>query len=258
MAAASTDPAGAGPVPMPVPGDDYPRTWLEFQEFFPDEEACARYLERLSWDLKRRLGLASYETAWMLLHRYRRAMVRSGRPRLHGVVEIGHTTVGERAAVAIAVEDRGSEPGRVRMRQADAPGPREVADFAAWAVEPGTIVRTSDGRADAALVERGYLAPPGGAEGGAAHAQPALPFAELVARLLRRWLAGTHQGAPAPSQLDWYLDEFTFRFNRRWATHRGLLFYRLLEEAVVTPPLPYDAVAASRRAPGDLERPGQA
>jgi len=53
-----------------------------------------------------------------------------------------------------------------------------------------------------------------------------------VSSLLKRWLLGTHQGAVRPQQLDYYLDEFTFRFNRRSSSHRGLLFYRLLEQAV--------------------------
>jgi len=292
---------------MPEPGRDYPRTWSEFQRRFPDDDACARYLERLSWpdgfvcaacgavarqpwrgsrrrlvcpscqhqatvtsgtlfqgtrtpltswftaawmiataeqgvsasDLQRRLGLASYETAWMLLHRYRRAMVRSGRPRLSGVVEVGYTPVGRRSIVALAVEARGDEPGRVRMQRVDAAGGEGLAAFVAWAVEPGTVLRTAGAGGSEVLAQGGYLAPPAGPDA----AGPPLAFVELVARLLGRWLQGTHQGAASPAQLDWYLDEFTFRFNRRWATHRGLLFYRLIEEALVTPPLPYAAVA---------------
>jgi hypothetical protein len=368
---------------MPEPGRDYPRTWAEFCRMFPDDDACASYLERLSWpdgfvcpacgavarqpwrgsrrrlvcpacehqttvtsgtlfqgtrtplsrwfaaawmiataeqgisakDLQRRLGLASYETAWMLLHRYRRAMVRSGRPRLSGVVEVGETPVGRRSVVALAVEDRGDEPGRVRMQRAISTGPAGLAAFVAWAVEPGTVVRTADPGTSGVLLEHGYLAQPqsapapkpepasaleaepepapasepdaeaeaasepasqpapeaasqpasrpasepasgpGPASGGPGPGpgRPPLAYAELVARLLRRWLTDTHQGAASPAQLDWYLDEFTFRFNRRWATHRGLLFYRLIEEAVVTPPLPYESVAATRS-----ERIGQA
>jgi Transposase zinc-ribbon domain len=350
---------------MPEPGRDYPRTWAEFCRMFPDDDACASYLERLSWpdgfvcpacgavarqpwrgsrrrlvcpacehqttvtsgtlfqgtrtplsrwfaaawmiataeqgisakDLQRRLGLASYETAWMLLHRYRRAMVRSGRPRLSGVVEVGETPVGRRSVVALAVEDRGDEPGRVRMQRAISTGPAGLAAFVAWAVEPGTVVRTADPGTSGVLLEHGYLAPPQSAPElepvsepepaseaasapereprseperepaperqaasepasggpGPRPGRPPLAYAELVARLLRRWLTDTHQGAASPAQLDWYLDEFTFRFNRRWATHRGLLFYRLIEEAVVTPPLPYESVAATRS-----ERIGQA
>ena len=63
-----------------------------------------------------------------------------------------------------------------------------------------------------------------------------LPHVHLVASLLKRWILGTHQGAVSHSQLDYYLDEFTFRFNRRRARHRGLLFYRLLQGAVVAEP----------------------
>jgi len=76
-----------------------------------------------------------------------------------------------------------------------------------------------------------------------------------VRERLERWLLETHQGAASHDQLDWYLDEFTFRFNRRAATHRGLLFYRLLEEAVVTPPLPYRRVVHSGIDPGPEAAP---
>ena len=65
-----------------------------------------------------------------------------------------------------------------------------------------------------------------------------------MASLLKRWLLGTHQGAVQPNQLDYYLDEFTFRFNRRTSRSRGLLFYRLLEQAVVTQPVTYQRIAA--------------
>ena len=74
---------------------------------------------------------------------------------------------------------------------------------------------------------------------------PVLTHLPAVEQALAGWLRGTHQGATSPAQLDWYLDEFTFRFNRRASTHRGLLFYRLLEEAVVTPPVPYRRVVGS-------------
>ena len=66
-----------------------------------------------------------------------------------------------------------------------------------------------------------------------------------VASLLKRWLLGTHQGAVRPQQLDYYLDEFTFRFNRRDARARGLLFYRLVQQAVHTDPCPYKDMTAA-------------
>jgi ISXO2-like transposase domain len=67
-----------------------------------------------------------------------------------------------------------------------------------------------------------------------------------VSSLLKRWLLGTHQGAVRPDQLDRYLDEFTFRFNRRSSRSRGLLFYRLLEQAVVTSPAPYRFIVGGK------------
>jgi hypothetical protein len=70
----------------------------------------------------------------------------------------------------------------------------------------------------------------------------------VLASLLKRWLLGTHQGAVQPSQLDYYLDEFTFRFNRRTSRSRGLLFYRLLEQAVVTPAGDLPARIVARKA----------
>jgi ISXO2-like transposase domain len=71
-----------------------------------------------------------------------------------------------------------------------------------------------------------------------------------VASLLKRWLLGTHQGSVSPQHLDAYLNEFTFRFNRRTSSRRGLLFYRLLQQAVLTPPTTYkDTVRPDRRAP---------
>ena len=66
-----------------------------------------------------------------------------------------------------------------------------------------------------------------------------MPAVHRVASLLKRWLLGTHQGAVQARQLDYYLDEYTFRFNRRTSRSRGLLFYRLLEQAVATEPVTY-------------------
>jgi hypothetical protein len=306
----------ATPTPGPVAGTDYPRSRSEFEEFFPDEDACAAYLERLSWPdgfvcpacgtvgepwrgsrrrlvcrscqhqtsvtagtlfqgtrtplthwfeaawliataergvsarhLQHHLGLASYETAWAMLHRYRRAMVRSGRPRLSGTVEVTTAAFGGRlaATVAVAVEERdGGEPGRVRMQRVAGTSPDDLAAFTVWSVEPGALVRTGRPEAAGLLTEGGYRTPPPGDDG---WSRAGLARADDVVARLRRWLDATHSAAVSPDQLDWYLDEFTFRFNRRRATHRGLPFYRLLEEAVVTPPLPYRSVTAPPRSP---------
>jgi transposase-like protein len=286
----------------PVAGRDYPADWDQFLGFFPDEAACLRYLERLSWpdgflcpgcgaagppwrgsrqrlvcracghqttvtagtlfqgtrtplrtwfgaawlvataeqgvsarQLARALDLGSYETAWMMLHRFRRAMVRSGRPRLEGRVELGTVATPGRAVAAIALEDRGETPGRVRMQRLPSPAAAQLAAFAGRVVEPGTLVRAVRLEKWWPLAELGFPT----------ERAPALTHLPAVERALAGWLRGTHQGATSPAQLDWYLDEFTFRFNRRHSTHRGLLFYRLLEEAVVTPPVPYSRVVGS-------------
>ena len=73
-----------------------------------------------------------------------------------------------------------------------------------------------------------------------------MPAVHRVASLLTRWLLGTHQGSVRAEQLDRYLDEYTFRFNRRSSHSRGLLFYRLLEQAVMTSPAPYRAIVARK------------
>jgi hypothetical protein len=76
----------------------------------------------------------------------------------------------------------------------------------------------------------------------------------LVVSLLKRWLMGTHQGAVSHKHLAYYLDEFTFRFNRRKSASRGKLFYRLVQQAVCVEPSTYDEIV--RRAPGKLTPQG--
>jgi hypothetical protein len=194
--------------------------------------------------LQRDLGLGSYETAWAILHRLRRAMVRSGRPRLEGVVQVGRSfaPVGaDRALIAVAVEDRGTEAGRVRMQPLASARDAQLLRFLAWAVEPGTTV-VPDRMDDPSAVARV----------GCQTRPPVAPLVHLamVQGLLGDWLLRTHHGATTRDLLHWYLDEYTFRFNRRSARHRGLLFYRLIEEALVTPPQPYGAMVAPGRASG--------
>ena len=114
-------------------------------------------------------------------------------------------------------------------------------------MEPGSVVHTDGWKGCDGLPSKGYvwhrtvLA----ATGDPAHV--AMPAVHRVVSLLKRWLLGTHQGAVRPVHLDDYLDEFTFRFNRRTSRSRGLLFYRLLETAVTIEPVPYQTIVNSRR-----------
>jgi hypothetical protein len=134
----------------------------------------------------------------------------------------------------------------VRMQPLASPADASLMRFVAWAVEPGTTVVPDRLRNPAALARLGCR--PASAQGIVLAGIASRPFAHLgmVERRLADWLQRTHQGSTGRELLDWYLDEFTFRFNRRSARYRGLLFYRLLEEALVTPPQPYESMRTPR------------
>lgn len=201
--------------------------------------------------LQRVLGLGSYETAWTWLHKLRRAMVLPGRELLCGAVEVDESYIGARRAgsggrgaggkaiVAIAVEARDKAPGRVRMRRIPDVTKDTLTDFVLDHVERGAEVRTDgwQGYFDIGRHRFKHVVTNVSASGDPAHV--VLPHVHLVASLVKRWMLGTHQGAVSHAQLDYYLDEFTFRFNRRHSRHRGLLFYRLLEGALAADPQPY-------------------
>lgn len=200
--------------------------------------------------LQRVLGLGSYETAWALLHRLRAAMVRPDRDRLTGRVEADETFVGgvehgakrgrgtAKSIVAIAVEVKDPKGyGRTRMQVVDSCAAVDLVPFVQAAVTPGATVLTDGWGGYNPLGEHGYTRVKTVLAGGGNPAHVVMPAVHRVASLLKRWLLGTHQGAVDPRYLQAYLDEYTFRFNRRTSRRRGLLFYRLLEQAVVTPPL---------------------
>ena len=298
---------------------DYPGTWPAFQQWFPDEAACVRFLEQLRWPdgfvcpacgqaggwrvadgrwwmcaacarktsvtagtifegtrtplsswfaaawfvtsqkqglsalgLQRTLGLGSYQTAWMMLHRFRVAMVRPDRERLAGLVEVDETYVGghedwakgrqtvTKARVAVAVEilePRGF--GRIRLQRIPDVSKKSLIGFVTASVELRATVRTDGWRSYLTLPDHGYTHDRIVMTDGDNAAHVSMPGAHRVASLLKRWLLGTHQGAVSPEHLQAYLNEFTFRFNRRSSRRRGLLFYRLLEQAVAATPITY-------------------
>jgi transposase-like protein len=299
-------------------GVDYPRDLSEFDRFFPDEEACEQYLERLRWpngfvcpacghagtawrsargllcgrcrrrayvtagtilegtrkplqlwfiaaweivghkyganaaNLQRMLGVSSYKTAWAWLHKFRRAMVRPGRDRLSGIVEVDETYVGgeeegaqgryteRKAIVAVAVEILDERRiGRIRLRQVPDVSGHSLGSFVKETVEPGaSSILTDAWRGYSGLEALGYDHVIINQSASPHPAHVLMPGVHLVASLLKRWLLGTYQGAVSIEHLNYYLDEFTFRFNRRRSRSRGLLFYRLLEQAVQTAPTP--------------------
>ena len=202
--------------------------------------------------LKRVLGLGSYQTAWSWLHKMRRAMVRPGRDRLSGHVEVDETYIGgqeqgvsgrqteKKTIVVVAIEMH--EPkgfGRVRLRKVPDVSSDSLVPFVQDVIVPGSAVLTDGWQGYASLSRHGYIHAKTvlSASGDPAHV--AMPGVHRIASLVKRWLLSTHQGAVSNKHLDYYLDEYTFRFNRRMSKARGLLFYRLLQQAVQTSPTPY-------------------
>lgn len=212
--------------------------------------------------LQRILGLGSYETAWTWLHKLRRAMVRPGRDRLSGDVEVDETFVGgveeggggrhvgKKVLIAVAVEIRGTALGRIRLQRIRDSSAESLLPFVRDAVTPGSRVITDGWPSYLGLTATGYLHKRLVVRGGDDAATTLLPRVHRVASLLKRWLLGTHQGRPERAHLPYYLDEFTFRFNRRASRHRGLLFYRLLQQAVAVDPVPYRRLIGGTEAVG--------
>ena len=312
----------------PVPGVDYPRTLVEFEEWFSSEEACLQYLRRLRWrygfrcpgcggdkawptcrgelrcaacqrqtsptsgtifqgttkplrlwfhamwhitnqkfgasalGLQRVLGFGSYQTAWAWIHKMRRAMVRPGREKLRGLVEVDETYVGgleegvrgrkteKKAIVVIAVEilvPMGF--GRVRLGRVSDVSGESLVQFVQCAVEPGSVVHTDGWKGYDDLPALGYVRKKTVLSSSPEPAHVVMPGVHRIAALLKRWLLGTHQGAASARHLDYYLDEYTFRFNRRTSRSRGLLFYRLLEQAVQTGPTSYENMIGGKPLP---------
>lgn len=304
----------------PIAGHDYPETYQEFLEWFPDDQACRRYLVRCRWPdgfvctscgnasepwvtgrgylhcrqcgkelsvtagtifertqfplqtwfaaiwfvtsqkdgasalgLQRVFGLGSYQTAWAWLHKLRKAMVRPGRELLNGCIEVDETYVGGKASggkrgrgsenksvVVIALEVFSPKGfGRVRMqRVSDVSGPT-LTSFICDVVEKGSEVQTDGWQGYNGISGCGYTHKRKVLTDSGDPAHVSMPGVHRIAALLKRWLLGTHQGSVSKKHLDYYLDEYTFRFNRRKSRSRGMLFYRLVEQAVATPPVPY-------------------
>ena len=303
----------------PVGGQDYPRTLVEFDEWFASEADCKDFLRRLRWPegfycpgcgaaggwetsrglfrcsscarqtsvtagtlfegtrkplrlwfqamwyftnqkhgvsalgLQRILGLGSYQTAWAWLHKFRRAMVRPSRDLLSGEVEVDETFLGgrdsdidgretDRSLIAIAVEIRGRGIGRIRMARLDDASADSLIPFVKSTVSEGALVCTDGWAGYLPLCRHGYQHRPTSLRATGLPAHLAMPGVHRVASLLKRWWLGTYHGGISERHLDDYLNEFTFRFNRRTSRARGLLFYRLVQQAIYMDAVPFDQI----------------
>jgi transposase-like protein len=176
--------------------------------------------------LQRQLGLARYETAWTMLHKLRRAMVRPERDRLSGVVEVDEAYVGGleegrrggrrrdsgKSIVVGAVEVRGRGSGRVRLAVVEDLSAASLVPFVEASVDPGGTVLT-DGWQGYAALRKGYDHRPS-TVGDPRNASELFPRVHRTFSNLKTWLQGTHHGVGA-KHLPHYADEFVFRFNRR-------------------------------------------
>ncbi len=199
-----------------------------------------------------------------MLHRLRSVLVRPGRDRLTGTVEVDETYIGgeepglaggrakgKKTLVAVAVEvhqPRGY--GRVRMGIIADASAACLHPFVTANVEPGTTVITDGWQGYSGIERLGYSRDRRSQRAARARGEDPgelLPGVHRVASLAKRWLLGTHQGSVDEAHLQSYLDEFTFRFNRRGSSSRGMVFYRVLQLAVGHQPVRYrDLVVDSR------------
>jgi transposase-like protein len=204
--------------------------------------------------VQRVLGLGSYDTAWTWLHKLRRAMVRPGRDRLSGAVEVDETFYGgeeqgvrgrqtqDKSLIVIAAQEDGAGIGRIRMRRIPDASAESLMPFLEDTIELGSLVHTDGWLGYLPVEKKGYHHRVTFLKGKKESASELMPRVHRVASLLKRWLLGTHQGAVSREHLDYYLDEFTFRFNRRNSSSRGKLFMRLAEQAVAVAPAPYKSM----------------
>jgi transposase-like protein len=230
------------------------RMWFQAMWFVTSQKSGGSAL-----GLQRVLGLGSYETAWTWLHKLRRAMVRPGRERLKGTVEIDETYVGgpeegvsgretlTKNIVGIAVEEAGRGMGRIRLRRLEDVSGDSLLPFVQEAVEAGSTVHTDAWAGYHGVEALGYRHKVTNLSRTEKLAHELLPRVHRIAALLKRWILGTHQGSVSEKHLDFYLDEYTFRFNRRLSRARGLLFYRLVQQAAQSAPTPYRSIIAEER-----------
>lgn len=203
--------------------------------------------------IQRVLGLGSYRTAWVWLHKFRRLMVFPGRNKLSGRIEVDETLVGGKRSgkrgrgaegkslVVIAIEILEKGTGRVRISLILDASKKSLRKFINENIETGSNLITDGWKGYTGIAKSGYQ-----------HeiedktklldGEEILPNVHRIASLLKRWLLGTHQNYIGEEYLSYYLDEYTFRYNRRKSNSRGLLFQRLIEQGVLHEPVEYKSI----------------
>ena len=208
--------------------------------------------------LHRILGFGSYHIAWAMLHRFRCAISHAGHDMLSGNVEVDETAFGGerhgkrgrgaegKVLVAVAVELLSPKGfGRCRLQIIPNAETETLKAFIQKHIKPGSTIYTDGLTSYPGAAKDEYIHHGTSIKSSGKDANEVLPGVHRVAALVKRWLMGTHQGSFEEDHLQAYLDEFTSRFNRRKSTHRGMLFYRLIEQCIAMHPMPFRELAAS-------------
>lgn len=203
--------------------------------------------------LQKILGLGSYRTSWTWLHKFRRLMVLGGRSKLHGIVEVDEVLLGGKKSgkrgrgaegkslIAVAVEVIGRKTGRVRLAKIPDASSNSLNRFIENNIEKDSTIITDEWLSYNELEGMGYIHKTQKATA-KDEDQEVLPNVHRIASLLKRWLLGTHQSYLNKNKLEYYLDEYVFRYNRRTSKSRGLLFFRIIEQAVIIAPVSYKEI----------------
>jgi hypothetical protein len=221
-------------------GRDYPRIYAELCAWFPDDGACLDYLEWLRWPNGFVYPRCETAKSWRMSDG--RFWCKCCRRRVS--VTVGTIFYRTRTPLTVwfAVAAEVLSPkgfGRVRMRCVPDASRASLVPFVCDVVEQGATVLTDGWGVYNDLARHGFIHRRSIVSDSGDPAHVSMPGVHRVSALLKRWLLGTHQGAVESDHLQGCLDEFTFRFNRRRSDFRGLLFRRLLEQAVQTGPLSY-------------------
>lgn len=208
-------------------------------------------------NLQKNIGLGSYRSAWLLLHKIRNAMIQVERNPLCGEVEVDEAFIGgvrsgkrgrgaeDKQLIVIAAECSGEKRvGRTRIQRIPNASAEVLETFVIANISEGSTVHTDGWPSYNGLGSLGYKHKPRPSY--SVHPDELLPRVNIVTSLLKRWLLGTLHGRLDPKHMDHYFEEFIFRFNRRTSTARGLLFQRVIENSVKIKPTPYKTIISRK------------
>jgi hypothetical protein len=195
--------------------------------------------------LQQNFGIGSYRTSWSILKKLRLCAVLPTRSQLTGDVEVDQAFLGGvngKEIILIAVEKRGLGSGRLRLKHAKSETAKEIQGFILDVVELGSNIISDRHKSYPTIVKKGYtreaMKKPYSWEDVDGDDDRLLPRVGRAAAHMKRWYLGTYHGGMKITEIQPYLDEFVFRYNRRTSKSRGLVFHRMIEAAVQSKPKP--------------------